>query len=103
MRADDLGFDDMGFRMELNGQEKQIDTKNVDKLAREGLVLDSCASLQQSAQRRRRLTPRVCLRRLRAVRVQPVARDVPHGALPAAPRRERLDPAQLELRHAGER
>ena len=56
MRADDLGFDDMGFRMELNGQEKQIDTKNVDKLAREGLVLDSCASLQQSAQRRRRLT-----------------------------------------------
>ena len=53
MRADDLGFDDMGFRMELNGQEKQIDTKNVDKLAREGLVLDSCASLlQQSAQRR---------------------------------------------------
>ena len=42
--------------MELNGQEKQIDTKNVDKLAREGLVLDSCASLQQSAQRRRRLT-----------------------------------------------
>ena len=39
----------MGFRMELNGQEKQIDTKNVDKLAREGLVLDSCASLQQRA------------------------------------------------------
>ena len=38
---DDLGFDDMGFRMELNGQEKQIDTKNVDKLAREGVVLDS--------------------------------------------------------------
>ena len=37
----DLGFDDMGFRMELNGQPAQIDTKNVDKLAREGIVLDS--------------------------------------------------------------
>lgn len=31
----------MGFRMELNGQLKQIDTKNVDKLAKEGVVLDS--------------------------------------------------------------
>ena len=38
---DDLGFDDMGFRMELNGQSPQIDTKNVDKLAREGVVLDA--------------------------------------------------------------
>ena len=37
----DLGFDDMGFRMELNGQPAQIDTKNVDKLAREGVVLDA--------------------------------------------------------------
>eukprot|EP01051_Picozoa_sp_SAG22_P004956 SAG22_NODE_281_length_13064_cov_13.367605_9_plen_77_part_00 len=31
----------MGFRMELNGQAKQIDTKNVDKLAEEGIVLDA--------------------------------------------------------------
>jgi arylsulfatase A-like enzyme len=37
----DLGFDDMGFRMELNGQPAQINTKNVDKLAREGVVLDA--------------------------------------------------------------
>jgi hypothetical protein len=35
------GFDDMGFRMELNGQPKQINTSNVDRLAREGIVLDS--------------------------------------------------------------
>lgn len=39
--VDDLGFDDMGFRMELNGQSPQIDTRNVDKLAREGVVLDA--------------------------------------------------------------
>ena len=31
----------MGFRMELNGQPAQIETKNVDKLAREGVVLDA--------------------------------------------------------------
>eukprot|EP01047_Picozoa_sp_COSAG01_P038294 COSAG01_NODE_3100_length_6587_cov_11.955302_3_plen_157_part_00 len=31
----------MGFRMELNGQPKQINTSNVDRLAREGIVLDS--------------------------------------------------------------
>ena len=30
----------MGFRMELNGQEKQIDTRHVDKLAKEGIVMD---------------------------------------------------------------
>jgi len=38
--SDDLGFDDVGFRMKLNGQAKQIATPNIDAFATNGVILN---------------------------------------------------------------